>query len=311
QQQREQRHHGQGEKAAPAVPAAGQLLDEAAGRPAERRHLGALRPDDATHRRGPNHQREGLVFARRRVLHDGEGAGRGSMLPRVPGARVKDEFRVTLAHPDAVHEGVLSFKKGDFFFVLNDELSSTWWEVCNPATNVRGHVPVSYFHVLQKTAAPGNAAEVVVHAGRAPSAPAFLRLNAGAGKEAKAQPLYAIVMYDFEAERADELSAFAGDPIVVLAQSNPEWYVAKHIGKLGGPGLIPVSFVEIRDAVTGVPVPCVDAMLEQTGLKIMPVPEWKKLNAEYEAASIDLTNPAALSPLAVSAVPGATTPFAA
>ncbi len=35
--------------------------------------------------------------------------------------------------------------------------------------------------------------------------------------------LYAIVQYDFEAERPDELDAKAGEPIIVIAQSNHEW----------------------------------------------------------------------------------------
>jgi bud emergence protein 1 len=39
----------------------------------------------------------------------------------------------------------------------------------------------------------------------------------------KHQPLYAIVQYDFHAERPDELEAKAGEPIVVIAQSNHEW----------------------------------------------------------------------------------------
>lgn len=68
------------------------------------------------------------------------------------------------------------------------------------------------------------------------------------------QPLYGVVLYDFQAERSDELDAKAGEPIIVIAQSNVEWFVAKPIGRLGGPGLIPVSFVEVRDALTGRPV---------------------------------------------------------
>jgi len=35
--------------------------------------------------------------------------------------------------------------------------------------------------------------------------------------------LYAIVQYDFVAERPDELNASAGEPIIVIAQSNHEW----------------------------------------------------------------------------------------
>lgn len=89
------------------------------------------------------------------------------------------------------------------------------------------------------------------------------------------------MQYDFHAERPDELEAKAGEPIVVIAQSNHEWFVAKPIGRLGGPGLIPVTFVEIRDPLTG-------RALDQFPSTIPQVEEWKKATAEYKAAAIPL-----------------------
>lgn len=89
------------------------------------------------------------------------------------------------------------------------------------------------------------------------------------------------MQYDFHAERPDELEAKAGEPIVVIAQSNHEWFVAKPIGRLGGPGLIPVTFVEIRDPLTG-------RALNQFPSTIPQVEEWKKATAEYKAAAIPL-----------------------
>ncbi|KAF9103133.1 bud emergence protein 1 [Mortierella sp. GBA35] len=103
----------------------------------------------------------------------------------------------------------------------------------------------------------------------------------------KCQPLYGIVLYDFGAERPDELDCKVGDAILVIAQSNEEWYVAKPIGRLGGPGLIPVSFVEIRDMVTGKAIN-VPEMLRQTGTAIPRVEEWKKQAMDYKANSIPL-----------------------
>ena len=100
------------------------------------------------------------------------------------------------------------------------------------------------------------------------------------------QPLYGVVLYDFQAERSDELDAKAGEPIIVIAQSNQEWFVAKPIGRLGGPGLIPVSFVEVRDAVTGKAITNVDMM--HTAAPIPRVEEWKKMTQGYEASSISL-----------------------
>lgn len=102
----------------------------------------------------------------------------------------------------------------------------------------------------------------------------------------KSQPLYGIVQYDFVAERADELDAKRGEPIIVIAQSNHEWFVAKPIGRLGGPGLIPVAFVEIQDMTTGKPVENVEELIRSA---VVPkVEEWKKMTADYKSASIPL-----------------------
>ena len=57
--------------------------------------------------------------------------------------------------------------------------------------------------------------------------------------------------------------------------------MAKPIGRLGGPGLIPVAFVEIRDPATGRPI-------EVLPDSIPMVEEWKKATADYKAAAIPL-----------------------
>lgn len=102
----------------------------------------------------------------------------------------------------------------------------------------------------------------------------------------KGAMVYGIVMYDFQAERADELEAKAGEAIIVIAQSNPEWFVAKPIGRLGGPGLIPVSFVEIRDMSTDTAVQNPQDAVKRAG--VPRVEEWKKMAAEYKNSSITL-----------------------
>ena len=93
-------------------------------------------------------------------------------------------------------------------------------------------------------------------------------------------------MHDFIAERPDELDAKAGDMISVVAQSNREWFVAKPIGRLGGPGLIPVSFVEVRDPATGSAIANVDGMIDRG--EIPRVEDWKKATMDYKARSIPL-----------------------
>ena len=98
--------------------------------------------------------------------------------------------------------------------------------------------------------------------------------------------VYGVVMYDFQAERPDELEAKAGEAIIVIAQSNPEWFVAKPIGRLGGPGLIPVTFVEIRDMASNTPVVNPQDAVRRAG--IPKVEEWKKMAADYKNSSITL-----------------------
>lgn len=102
----------------------------------------------------------------------------------------------------------------------------------------------------------------------------------------KTQVFYAVVQHDFAAERPDELEAKAGDPISVVAQSNREWFVAKPIGRLGRPGLIPVSFVEVRDPITNQPIPDLNALIDQGALP--KVEEWKRQMLNYKATSISL-----------------------
>lgn len=213
----------------------------------------------------------------------------------------------------------LSFSRGDFFHVIGRENDQDWYEACNPALpDARGLVPVAFFQALGRTerdsaqsdsgrsapsmknpdhdsgyaeasAQQGNGT-VPAGPGAAPAAalpptPSASQRSSKSGGKSGAM-VYGIVMYDFQAERADELEAKAGEAIIVIAQSNPEWFVAKPIGRLGGPGLIPVSFVEIRDMASNTPVANPQEAVRRAG--IPKVEEWKKMAADYKNSSITL-----------------------
>ncbi|KAH8912654.1 hypothetical protein BR93DRAFT_963806 [Coniochaeta sp. PMI_546] len=198
----------------------------------------------------------------------------------------------------------LSFSRGDFFHVIGRENDTDWYEACNPALpDARGLVPVAFFQALGRTerdSAQSNpdlsrtlstknpdhdSGYADTSATTANSPPPNSQRNSKAGTRSGAM-VYGIVMYDFMAERGDELEAKAGEAIIVIAQSNPEWFVAKPIGRLGGPGLIPVSFVEIRDMATNTPVPDPQGAVKRAG--IPKVEEWKKMAADYKNSSITL-----------------------
>ncbi|TBU32167.1 hypothetical protein BD311DRAFT_655294 [Dichomitus squalens] len=172
----------------------------------------------------------------------------------------------------------LSFEKGDFFHVLHDN-GGLWYEAHNPMTGSRGLVPSHLFEEFTKGAATPRSPKLATPTER-------LSHISPAQTSPKLKTYYAIVLHDFAAERADELDAKSGDPVTVVAQSNREWFVAKPIGRLGRPGLIPVSFVDIRDPATGLPINDVQQLIDSGELP--RVEEWKRSILNYKANSIPL-----------------------
>ncbi|KAI0555296.1 hypothetical protein F4679DRAFT_593864 [Xylaria curta] len=194
----------------------------------------------------------------------------------------------------------LSFSRGDFFHVIGREEDTDWYEACNPALpDARGLVPVSFFQALGRTERDSGQSDSgpklptkkedhdsgFSESNTVPPTPALSQRSSKSIGKTGAM-VYGIVMYDFTAERPDELEAKAGEAIIVIAQSNPEWFVAKPIGRLGGPGLIPVSFVEIRDMATDTAVSNAQDAVKRAG--VPRVEEWKKMAADYKNSSITL-----------------------
>ncbi|KAG5353697.1 hypothetical protein C0989_003123 [Termitomyces sp. Mn162] len=187
--------------------------------------------------------------------------------------------------PQAPQE--LAFQKGDFFHVLNDiEDQGAWYEAHNPITGARGLVPRSMFEEFNKSSAAFRISQAGPDTSRSnPSSPVISHATPSVPKT---QVFYAIVLHDFVAERADELDAKAGDSVTVVAQSNREWFVAKPIGRLGRPGLIPASFVEIHDPGTGKPIPAHDVIALMDSGDLPKVEDWKRAMYNYKQNSITL-----------------------
>ncbi|KAK8091107.1 hypothetical protein PG994_000612 [Apiospora phragmitis] len=196
----------------------------------------------------------------------------------------------------------LGFSRGDFFHVIGRENDSDWYEACNPALpDARGLVPVAFFQALGRTERDSGQSDSgrmsagknpdhdsgysETNASSLPPTPAQSNRSSKNGMKTGAM-VYGIVMYDFVAERSDELEAKAGEAVIVIAQSNPEWFVAKPIGRLGGPGLIPVSFIEIRDMGSDAPIANAQDAVRRAG--VPKVEEWKKMAADYKNSSITL-----------------------
>ncbi|KAF8529149.1 hypothetical protein BU17DRAFT_37271 [Hysterangium stoloniferum] len=185
--------------------------------------------------------------------------------------------------PQAPQE--LGFSKGDFFYVVSEvEDGPGWYEAHNPVSGARGLVPKSCFEELNK-ANVGARSSVTTQTAISPRSTQSFR-SSGITASPRHQTFYAVVLHDFNAERTDELDARANEPITVVAQSNEEWFVAKPIGKLGRPGLIPASFVELRNPSTNSPLPDVAGIIARGELP--NVEDWKRAMQEYKQSSIPL-----------------------
>ncbi|KAL1721399.1 hypothetical protein EV715DRAFT_249267 [Schizophyllum commune] len=192
--------------------------------------------------------------------------------------------------PRAAQE--LPFKKGDFFYVngsVTGPDGQPWYEAHNPATGARGLVPCAMFEEFSKPNTASRVSQIGGGDGGFPHSspkPPTTDLPPMPSRKSGTQIFYAVVQHDFVAERADELDAKRGDSVTVVAQSNREWFVAKPIGRLGRPGLIPVSFVEVHDPTTGKPVQDVQSLMDSG---IVPrVEDWKKKMYSYKQNSIAL-----------------------
>ncbi|CAI4060190.1 hypothetical protein SUVZ_04G4110 [Saccharomyces uvarum] len=166
----------------------------------------------------------------------------------------------------------LSFIEGEFFYVSGDE--KDWYKASNPSTGKQGVVPKSYFEVFDRTR-PSSVNGTNSSSRKVTNE----SLNMGS--------LYAIVLYDFKAEKADELTTYVGENLFICAHHNCEWFIAKPIGRLGGPGLVPVGFVSIINIATGYATGN-DVIEDIKSVNLPTVQEWKSNIARYKASNISL-----------------------
>lgn len=165
----------------------------------------------------------------------------------------------------------LSFSKGEFFQVAGQD--GEWYEVNSPESGKRGMVPKNYFESYSKS--------------RVVSSQSILTSLQEASQLSTAGSLYAIVLYDFKAEKSDELTAHAGENLFICAHHSYEWFIAKPIGRLGGPGLIPVCFVSVVDITSGHATGN-DVKNDIESVNLPTVVEWKSNIAKYKASNIPL-----------------------
>lgn len=180
--------------------------------------------------------------------------------------------------------GELKFVKGDFFHVLEEDaidVTNGWYEATNPMTHSKGMVPILYFEVFSRTRPKTNG---LMGLNQLTLAPSSNRLSGGQNT------LYAQVLYEFKAEREDELDIFPGENLIICAHHEYEWFIAKPINRLGGPGLVPVSYVKVTDLM-GVHPDLKDGTISPQLIDKFSIPtveQWKDTTARYQALTIPL-----------------------
>lgn len=207
----------------------------------------------------------------------------------------------------------LSFKRGDFFHVLQDGhiAPDSTIEIFDPIRNIKGRAPANCFKIFEKTHRPNDENRISSNninnnasnnsspiSTSNPQTPNTTRHASTASatsyssqhKEAKALGnLFGVVLYDFNAERSDELSVTAGDIIFICAHHQYEWYIAKFLNKVGEVGLVPVSYVQLIDAVTRIPYKETPrSIIESENLPT--VDEWKIMKNKHKSSSRNVGN---------------------
>ncbi|CAX42022.1 bud emergence protein, putative [Candida dubliniensis CD36] len=200
--------------------------------------------------------------------------------------------------------GELKFSKGDFFHVLDDvddELhkeaeANGWIEATNPMTQLKGMVPLSYFEVFDRSR-PIMGTNFIdnQHHHQQQQQQQQGTINNGAGHRNLQQTLYAVTLYEFTAEREDELDVMPNENLIICAHHDYEWFIAKPINRLGGPGLVPVSYVKIIDLLnpnshyTSIDTSRRSQVVEViNAFNIPTVEQWKNQTAKYQASTIPL-----------------------
>ncbi|SCV03117.1 LAME_0H07844g1_1 [Lachancea meyersii CBS 8951] len=180
----------------------------------------------------------------------------------------------------------LSFVKGEFFIVQTED--KEWYDAASPNDQRRGMVPKSYFETFSR----GRSDSYGIASSQSLTQPKMQTQGLEKGQNNGQRPgsLYAIVLYDFRAEKSDELTTYAGENLFICAHHNFEWFIAKPIGRLGGPGLVPIGYVSIIDIDTGYATGS-DISEDIQSANLPTVQEWKSNVAKYKASNISLSSP--------------------
>ncbi|KAJ1797557.1 bud emergence protein 1 [Coemansia sp. RSA 2399] len=86
-------------------------------------------------------------------------------------------------------------------------------------------------------------------------------------------------LYGFDAANGNELTVHEGDDLLVVAQSTEDWLIAKHAtgnSNNGVAGLVPASYIQLRDHISGAVVSDLQAYLTHNSMRLRTAVEWDR-----------------------------------
>ncbi|KAJ2092831.1 bud emergence protein 1 [Coemansia sp. RSA 986] len=86
-------------------------------------------------------------------------------------------------------------------------------------------------------------------------------------------------LYGFDAANGNELTVREGDDLLIVAQSTEDWLIAKHASgnrNNGVAGLVPASYIQLRDHISGAVVSDLQTYLTRNSMRLRTAVEWDK-----------------------------------
>ncbi|KAJ2786394.1 bud emergence protein 1 [Coemansia interrupta] len=112
----------------------------------------------------------------------------------------------------------------------------------------------------------------------------------------------AAALYGFNAANGNELTIAEGDELIILAHSTDDWVIAKHVSRGGLAGLVPVSYIQLRDHITGAVINDLRSYLSHYNMRLRTAAELEKHQRDAHTTRSGHSSVSTVSDLTAAAV---------
>ncbi|KAI9504964.1 hypothetical protein BX070DRAFT_250864 [Coemansia spiralis] len=106
-------------------------------------------------------------------------------------------------------------------------------------------------------------------------------------------------LYGFDAANGNELTVHEGEDLLIVAQSTDDWLIAKSVnGSSGIAGLVPASYIQLRDHISGAVVSDLQTYLTRYHMRLRTATEWDRHQREKWASHSTSSSVSTISDIA-------------